>query len=255
MKTSASLANALGHVQTDKRIEILRLVGETGSISKAAREAQVSYKAAWQAIDTLSNLSGIKLVEKVVGGVGGGGAKLTEAGAQLLTAADLLEQARQEVLDHLQTGKVPVSGSTLSQLAIRTSMRNHLPCRVKALENYGQIVRVFLEMSKGEQLVARITRASAELLALAVGQPILALCKATAVEIGHPTDFQKKPNRNVLHGRTDRISAGDTEDEIAVSLLSGLQLVGFAPRAKAIQQDDNVVAAIDESAIVVALTG
>ena len=33
----------------DKRINILRRIHETGSISEAARLAKVSYKAAWQA--------------------------------------------------------------------------------------------------------------------------------------------------------------------------------------------------------------
>ena len=80
MGDSASLANAFSNTLSDKRIEVLRKIGETGSISQAARENGISYKAAWQAIDTLTNLTGVILVEKVVGGVGGGGAKLTEEG-------------------------------------------------------------------------------------------------------------------------------------------------------------------------------
>lgn len=42
----------------DKRIDILRRIGDVGSISEAARRAGVSYKAAWQAIETLNNLAG-----------------------------------------------------------------------------------------------------------------------------------------------------------------------------------------------------
>ena len=57
----------------DKRLDILRRVADVGSISEAARGAGVSYKAAWQAIETLSNLAGGPLVEKVVGGRSGGG--------------------------------------------------------------------------------------------------------------------------------------------------------------------------------------
>ena len=38
------------------------------------RQLGVSYKAAWQAIDTLTNLAGAPLVERTVGGSGGGGA-------------------------------------------------------------------------------------------------------------------------------------------------------------------------------------
>jgi molybdate transport system regulatory protein len=92
------LADALGHPSSDKRIDILRRIGQVGSISEAARGAGVSYRAAWQALDTLSNLAGLPLLEKLVGGSGGGGARLTPAGLRLLEAADRLNQARTAVL-------------------------------------------------------------------------------------------------------------------------------------------------------------
>src|SRR6185369_8311534 len=95
------LDSALGHVATDKRVEILRLVGEGGSISQAARDAGVSYKAAWQALDTLSNLAGAALVERAVGGAGGGGARLTPAGQRLLLAAGELGRVREHALARL----------------------------------------------------------------------------------------------------------------------------------------------------------
>ena len=56
--SSLPLADVLGHEATDKRIDILRRIGEVGSISEAARGAGVSYKAAWQALETLTNLAG-----------------------------------------------------------------------------------------------------------------------------------------------------------------------------------------------------
>jgi molybdate transport system regulatory protein len=257
MKTS--IANALGHAPADKRIEILRLIGQTGSISQAAREAGVSYKAAWQALDTLSNLSGVKLVEKMVGGSGGGGAQLTAAGHHLLATADLLEKVRHEVLEQLQAGQTTVSSATLSQLAIRTSMRNHLPCLVQGLEKNGQIVRVTLTLPCGGLLVSRITRASAELLALAVGQQVLALFKATAVQVTEPLAAgsgdggANTTGKNRLAGTARRVSPGPTEDEISVAIGEGIQLVGFADAAVGIQHDSAVQAIVDESAVVIAL--
>src|SRR3954454_17691708 len=95
------LAGALGHAPADKRVEILRRVGAVGSISQAARDAGVSYKAAWQALDTLSNLAGAALVERAVGGAGGGGARLTAAGTQVLEAAHAMSRARDAVLERM----------------------------------------------------------------------------------------------------------------------------------------------------------
>ena len=89
--------DALGHGMSDKRIDILRGIARTGSISQAAREAAVSYKAAWQAIDTLTNLAGVPLVQRAVGGAGGGGATLTADGHQLLELADAHDVARRAV--------------------------------------------------------------------------------------------------------------------------------------------------------------
>ena len=45
----------------------MRPVGESGLISQAARAAKVSYQAAWQAIDTLTNHAGMARVERAVG--------------------------------------------------------------------------------------------------------------------------------------------------------------------------------------------
>lgn len=253
MEYSPSLANAFVHGSTDKRLEVLRLIGATGSISEAAREAGISYKAAWQAIDTLTNLTGVTLVEKAVGGVGGGGAILTRAGEQLLLIANVLEKNREELLKQLQHDNPDLMESTLSRLSIRTSMRNHLPCKVQSLEWSGQIVRVFLDLDKGSTLVARITRASAELLGLIAELPVLALCKAMAVKIDRESDEPKAGLVNTLHGYVVRVSEGDREDEIVVGLKSGLQLVGFSESVKKIQVKDPVVATIDEAAIVVAL--
>ena len=58
------LEKALGQDIVDKRIDILQKIQQSGSISEAARLAGVSYKAAWQAIETLNSLAGENLVVK-----------------------------------------------------------------------------------------------------------------------------------------------------------------------------------------------
>ena len=99
MNQRALSAHHLGYAQADKRLHILQLVGLHGSISQAARAAGISYKAAWQAIHTLTNLAGTPLVDSAVGGSGGGGARLTSAGERLLDAAHQMDAARRDVLD------------------------------------------------------------------------------------------------------------------------------------------------------------
>lgn len=248
------LAGALGHELADKRIDILRRIGEAGSISEAARAAGVSYKAAWQAIDTLSNLAGAALVERAVGGSGGGGAHLTPAGRQLLQAADLMREARAQVLAKMSRGGADqLDAPGLAALGLRTSMRNQLPCRVKALKPQGQAIRVELVLPDGDSLFSRITRESAQLLGLQAGLPVLALCKATAVTVA--AVGKAAAGRNLLHGHATRVSRAAAGGEVALALPGGLNLVGFAGPGCGLKVGSAAVACVDESAVVIALAG
>ena len=253
-KPQLQLAGALGHEAADKRIDILRRIGEAGSISEAARAAGVSYKAGWQAIDTLSNLAGVALVERVVGGAGGGGARLTDAGRELLRAADELAQARTQVLARLAgAGDHLPKASALAALGLRTSMRNQLPGTILSLRAQGQAVRVQLALAGGLLLFSRITRESAQLLALCPGQQVLALCKATAVKVS-AGDMPAEAS-NWLHGRATRVSRAAGGGEVALELAGGLQLVGFCGADSDLKVGRPALAFIDESAVVVAVAG
>jgi molybdate transport system regulatory protein len=243
-KASPRFADALGHGMSDKRIDILRGVQRSGSISQAARDASVSYKAAWQAIATLTNLAGVTLVERAVGGAGGGGAMVTAQGAQLLEMADAMAVAR-----HAVAG----AGSAVARLAIRTSMRNQLPVTLGALERTGRIVRVQIALGGEQRMAARITQESAELLGLVEGMSAIALCKATAVRIERAGTAGRKANR--LDGMVASAARGENGDEIAVTLAGGLQLVGFAASGTGLRTRQRVIASVDEAAVVVALPG
>ncbi|MBC7202769.1 MAG: LysR family transcriptional regulator, partial [Pusillimonas sp.] len=168
---------ALGHEVTDKRIDVLRRIDTVGSISEAARDAGISYKAAWQAIETLGNLAGTPLVEKAVGGAGGGGARLTAAGRQVLEAFGYFAKVRQAVMQQaLATGPMAILG-------LRTSMRNQWVCTIQKLDSDEHGQRVTLALSDGTLIRSVLTLESAQLLGLKPGLEVLALCKATAVSI------------------------------------------------------------------------
>ena len=74
------------------KIDLLRLVGETKSISAAARTLGIPYKRAWLLLDTLNQAFGRPLFETTKGGKGGGGAQLTALGQELLIRYMALEQ-------------------------------------------------------------------------------------------------------------------------------------------------------------------
>lgn len=246
------LREALAPGMADRRIGVLRAIAAGGSISQAARAVGVSYKAAWQALDTLSNLAGVALVDKAVGGSGGGGAALTPAGQALLAAADALDAARESVFAGLDGPAAPLLG-------LRTSMRNQWRAWVAGLAVQGTSVEVRLALGApdGPPVAARITRESAELLGLRPGLAVLALCKATAVRVvaadasGSGSDVDQG-----LPGRAMRVSrpSGAALHEVVLALdgAEGAQVVGFAP-AGTVRARARAIAYLAPEAVVIGL--
>jgi molybdate transport system regulatory protein len=249
-KNATPLPDALGHAITDKRLLILRSLSQAGSISQAARQAGVSYKAAWQAIDTLSNLSGVALVEKVVGGAGGGGARLTPAGVQLLDAAQKLGTVRKQLLADISPANAKNSmPQTSMALAVRTSMRNQLLAKVVAVKTVGALAWVKVQITQDMVWIAKITKESAQLLDLVPGMQIMLLCKATAVRISRLQ--LEKPGTNKAYGKVTRHSRAKAT-EISLQIAPHVSLIGFAEDEQ-IKTGETLYAYLEDSSLVLAL--
>lgn len=258
-----TLAQALSDSTTDMRLEVLRAIARGHSISMAGRALGISYKAAWQAIDTLSNLSGQVLVNRTVGGSGGGGASITSEGLKLLEMADALSLARQKVMESFG-----LAGQTGVSLGLRTSMRNQmrcevLNCRISDTDEY--TVLVDLQTQGGQLLQSSVTRESADLLGVQAGASLLVLCKATAVQVVPSADTTKAVAvastarvsggvaDNALLGKVERRSAGKERDEIVLKLEGADRWVGFAPHSMALRVGQKAVAHMAASALVLAI--
>lgn len=66
------------------KVALLDAISETGSISAAARSLGMSYRRAWLLIDTMNRCFRDPVVETASGGKGGGGARVTELGQEVL---------------------------------------------------------------------------------------------------------------------------------------------------------------------------
>jgi molybdate transport system regulatory protein len=67
------------------KAELLERIRDTGSISAAGRDMQMSYKRAWMLVEEMNAAFRDPLVDSARGGPGGGGARLTKAGTDVLT--------------------------------------------------------------------------------------------------------------------------------------------------------------------------
>lgn len=74
------------------KVDLLESIGREGSISQAARERHLSYRRAWNMVDTMNQCFKEPLVISVTGGKGGGGAQLTAAGEKVIQLYRKMEQ-------------------------------------------------------------------------------------------------------------------------------------------------------------------
>uniref|UniRef100_UPI001F01F314 winged helix-turn-helix domain-containing protein n=1 Tax=Falsiroseomonas oryziterrae TaxID=2911368 RepID=UPI001F01F314 len=78
------------------KIALLEAIEREGSISAAGRALQMSYRRAWELVDTLNQLLGTPAVATSPGGARGGGATLTEAGRRLVADYRAIEEAARQ---------------------------------------------------------------------------------------------------------------------------------------------------------------
>ncbi len=89
------------------KMQLLKLIGQTGSISAAAREMGIGYRRAWLLLESLQACFQEPLISTTRGGGGTGGAKLTATGAELAAQytqmLGQIDQAAEPFLDWLNS--------------------------------------------------------------------------------------------------------------------------------------------------------
>jgi molybdate transport system regulatory protein len=75
------------------RVQLLEQIKKTGSITHAAKAMKMSYRQAWQVVQDMNSGSHKPLVEKTLGGKGGGGAIVTETGEKAIKLFYELEES------------------------------------------------------------------------------------------------------------------------------------------------------------------
>jgi len=212
-------------VRRPQRIALLQHIAEQGSITRAAKSAGLSYKAAWDAIDELNNLAQKPLVERSVGGKGGGGARLSAEGERVLRLYQRLQTLQAQVLEAAEdSGDLDLLG----RLMLRTSARNQLHGTVQDIASHGHNDLVRLALAGGLTLQAQITHDSTQRLELESGTEVVALIKAGWLElsaIGQPA----KSGHNSLDGQIEEVSEDeDGPSEVRIALPNGQILCALA---------------------------
>jgi molybdate transport system regulatory protein len=93
------------------KADLLRAIDETGSISAAARQMEMSYRRAWLLVDTMNQSFKSPVVVTLTGGKSGGGAAVTEFGKEVLQRYNAMEEkASASVAKELRSFTAMMSG-------------------------------------------------------------------------------------------------------------------------------------------------
>jgi len=219
-----------------RRITLLKQIEQTGSISQGAKNAGISYKSAWDAINEMNQLSEQPLVDRATGGKGGGGAQLTRYGQRLIQLYELLAQIQQKAFDVLSDDDaLPLNSllAAISRFSLQTSARNQWFGTVTGREHSQIQQHVDVLLADGTtRLKVALTARSGERLGLDEGKEVLVLLKAPWVNITQDSAVADGAD-NQLPGRISHIEHGEAQSEVLMTLPDGQTLCATVAREQA----------------------
>lgn len=226
-----AVETAMGTFLGDTRIKLLEAIDAHGSISQAAKAVPLSYKAAWDAIDTMNNLAPEPLVLRTTGGKHGGGTELTDYGRRLIGFYRALEEEYQNAVTHLSDRIDEVAGNDvatfrqlLKRMSMKSSARNQFAGPIVHLKEGIIDCEVGIRLDEGLELTAIVTRESAENLGLSLGQEIIAFVKASSIMLMLDPDTRISA-RNRFYGEITRIHEGPVNAEVTLALPGGRHVI------------------------------
>ncbi len=251
--------NATSRMGADRQ-RLLEAIRDHGSISAAARAVGLSYKAAWDGVNTMNNLFEQPLVETKHGGASGGGAALTPAGLQVLSAFTGLQAELSRFLarfqDRLCGADAPTSPAILRSLMMQTSARNVFRCTVRKVNDGAVNAEVLMDLTDGQCLTAIITRQSVTEMGLSAGMEVFALVKSSFVILAPEDGVARTSARNRLCGTVIARDDGAVNSEFTIDIGGGKTVVTIVTKESArtlgLSKGDRACALIKASHIILA---
>jgi molybdate transport system regulatory protein len=210
------------------RIALLESIDRVGSITRAAREVGLSYKAAWDAVEAMNNVADEPLLVRATGGARGGGSYLTEHGRQLVRLYRLLESGYQRLLAQMQAQVHDFQklNDLVRAITMKTSARNQFRGTIKAVRKGSVNADVVLDLGGGLEIFANITNEAVEELELKPGREATALIKASFIVLSPDANLRVSA-RNQLRGTISAVIPGSVNGEVKIQLPGGRLLTAI----------------------------
>lgn len=199
------------------RVELLKLIDRYGSILKAAKELSMSYKAAWDTVDAINNLSPQPVVVTLSKGKRGGQSVLTEYGKKLVENYEKVEQFMKIVSEYLSSNIDDIDRALkeFRRLNLGISARNKILVKVDRIISDRINANIYAKLGK-DTVLATITKEALDELNIKEGEEIYFIFKASDVLLSK--DYIKLSSANVLKGNIKDKILGDMNCEVKVEV-------------------------------------
>ncbi|WP_428737992.1 TOBE domain-containing protein [Sulfurimonas sp.] len=236
------------------RIELLEKIAQTGSINAAAKEMKMSYKAAWERINSMNELADHPIINRTIGGKGGGGTTLTEYAYELINTYKRLNELHRQFINRFsEAGDNPEHlAQILNRHFLTTSARNQILSTITQITINQIHAIISMQIAGGGTLTSSITAKSAENMHLSVGNEVYGIIKSSDISLTTQKP-QEDENTNIVEGTIESILSNKTHSEVSLKINEKYALVALLPNeeAKLIQEGQKAYALINYSKIII----
>lgn len=208
------------HFLGSGRIELLENIEKFGSISKAAKAMQISYKTAWDYINEMNNISDEPIIITSVGGKSGGGAKLTAKGKELVHFFRNLEKHLGEFIKNSNIENNNFI-NFMKRMGLKTSARNQFIGKVVSIKKDMVNCEVQLALKGNINIKAIITKESLKNLKIRENDEIIAIIKASSVMVMKKNNNLLISSDNIVPGIVSKINKGAINAEVSILTQGG----------------------------------
>lgn len=233
------------------RVELLKTIDRIGSIHSAAKEMKMSYKAAWERINSMNALSDKPLIVRTTGGKSGGGTKLTPYAYELIETFETLEAAHKEFIARFsEAGSNPEHlKMILNRTFLTTSARNQLLGKIEKISMDSIESQVSISLAKDINIISSITTTSAKNMLLDIGLSVYAIIKSSDIKISKT----KQADINSLAVTISSIESSKNSTQLTLNINKELNLVAMVAHNKDFKVGDKVFAIIEKNSVLIGI--
>ena len=239
-----------------KHIGLLKAINETKSITKAAEVVGISYKNAWDCLDTINNKSSKPLIVRADGNKKNSGSELSPYAKKLIKIYDAILETQKDFLQKIcqKVDFEDVDIINLQRMSMNLSARNQLSCEIVSINRGAVNSEIIAKLSNGNTLEATITVESEKNLGLKVGQKVVFIFKAPSVILAKDLDL-KISTKNQLRGEVIEAKIGAVNAEITLKLSDEQTLTAIITKDSAMDMQigvgDTLLAIVKSSQIII----